>query len=408
MKFHVHLSILSALLCHPAALSAEPAPQFKIKDLGTLGGTTSDAAGINQAGHVSGRSTTAAGDLHGYFWTARTGMTDIGTLGGKLTFPTAINDRDQIVGYSQIGSNQPCIQASCNHAFIWTAKTGMVDLGTVDSKTFNIIPQSINNRGEVVGYFETFAQGPGIGHGIERPFIWTPKRGMVDLGTLPGDIAGFATAINDDGQVIGHSFNCALGVSCLGQAFVWNADEGIVGLGTLGGTSSSANAINDRGEITGVSDTTGGSHAFIWTHHFGMRDLGTLGSQSSGSAINGRGEIAGTYQSSVGQTRPFLWTHHRGMRDIGSLGGAFGSPSAINNAGEIVGASATTSANHAFHWTESAGMIDLGTLPNGTTSSAVAINEDHQIAGFSDGANGGSVHAVLWTQQCHRERCDNH
>ena len=43
--------------------------------------------------------------------------------------------------------------------------------------------------------------------------------------------------------------------------------DGMVDLGTLGGTSSVANAINDRGQVVGRSQTPEslGGHAFVWT-----------------------------------------------------------------------------------------------------------------------------------------------
>ena len=77
-------------------------------------------------------------------------------------------------------------------------------------------------------------------------------------------------------------------------AFGWRTPR-IVDLGTLGGTSSSGVAINDSGQIAGHSSTTNLlDHAFRWTRRGGMQDLGTLGGPFSfATAINDRGQVTG-------------------------------------------------------------------------------------------------------------------
>jgi probable HAF family extracellular repeat protein len=81
-------------------------------------------------------------------------------------------------------------------------------------------------------------------------------------------------------------------------------------LGTLGGTFSSASAINELGQVTGVADTAGGaSHAFRWTAAGGMRDLGTLGGTFSyASAINAPGQVTGSADTAGGAPHAFRWT----------------------------------------------------------------------------------------------------
>ncbi len=70
-------------------------------DLGTLGGATSKAYGVNDAGQIVGDSTTASSATHGFVYTQATGMVDLNTLiapssGWEITEARAINAAGQI------------------------------------------------------------------------------------------------------------------------------------------------------------------------------------------------------------------------------------------------------------------------------------------------------------------------
>ena len=94
------------------AQSVPACPQISIIDLGTLGGTFSFAGAINERGQVVGYSETASGEIHAFLWHQGV-MTDLGTLGGTISQAFTINERGQVVGNSDTALGE-------GHAALWT------------------------------------------------------------------------------------------------------------------------------------------------------------------------------------------------------------------------------------------------------------------------------------------------
>ena len=85
-----------------------------------------------------------------------------------------------------------------------------------------------------------------------------------------------------------------------------------INLGSLGGVANNFPfAINNRGDIAGVSDVTGDttSHAFLWTKENGMQDLGTLPGDISSVVLgmNNKRQLVGGSADANGNGSAFLW-----------------------------------------------------------------------------------------------------
>jgi probable HAF family extracellular repeat protein len=258
----------------------------------------------------------------------------------------------------------------------------MHDLGVLYVSDTYSIATGINNLGEVVGYSASHA------------FLWTQREGMLDLGTLPGDVLAGAFAINDSEQIVGTSVDR----DGSQHAFFWTRSGGMQNLGTLGGTHTAADAINGSGQVVGSSYLSDNQtqRAFLWTQTDGIRNLGTLGGNSVALGVNDVGQVVGESQNSIAQV-PFLWDSTHGMRSLGTVRQSVSTAaSGINNAGQVVGAFSTSNPPFvAFLWTRFTGLQNLNTLvTHGSpwVGYANAINSSGQIVGQS-----GVPHALLLT-----------
>jgi probable HAF family extracellular repeat protein len=330
--------VLCGFATHAAAQT-----QYSVTDLGTLTAfNVSQAGGINTPGQVAGSSSdTVSGVDHGFVWTSGS-LQDVGTLGFSSSAAVGINDSGQASGevYNSAGPS---------HAFWWSSGAGLTDIHMSASFTSSEALGTVNAAGQIVGSL-TRADG-----GLTHPFQWSGGSGMADLGPMPGMTDGFASNINDSGQVVGTS---------------WNATDG---------------------------------RAFLWTSGGGFTDLGTPpGFQYAwATAINASGQVVGQASNNTGPIDGFMWTAATGMTDLGPLPGfLYIQPYAINGPGVVVGQASNDpqTSGRAFVW-QNGVMTDLNTLIPGDSGwvlrIATGINDGGQITGT--GTVGGQTHAFLLT-----------
>jgi probable HAF family extracellular repeat protein len=269
-------------------------------------------------------------------------------------------------------------------------------LGGLDSHAWGV-----SRRGVVVGHADT---SPGSGwHGFHA-FRWTPRAAMVDLGTLPGDVSSAAAGISSAGTIVGVSMSADAST----RPFVFR--DRMRFLGSLGGGTGTAAAINEAGRIVGTSRTrTGANHAYLWVPvarsatRGSMVDLGVPRGRiaTDATAISGRGLVVGGALDADFYGRAFLWTPSRPNGTKGRMvllpllpGGSFNGATGVNDRGQVVGnADDREGADRAFLY-ERGRVRALPLLAGGTHGFAFGISGNGVVVGYADDSAGDR--AVAW------------
>jgi probable HAF family extracellular repeat protein len=315
--------------------------------------------------------------------------------GGPVSQGTSNNRMGWTVGFSTLPD-------FTMRAELWRNGAAM-SLGTLGGPNSAVAWPNRNNAGVIVGIAETDEMQPlgeqwscylavffvPSGH-VCRGFVWRDGA-MSPLPTLGGD-NGFATGVNNRGQIVGWAENTTHDPTCNEftntnqvlqfEAVMWvrdDRDDGshyrAVALPPYpGDLDGAATAINQRGAAVGISGICDG-------------------------AIGG-----GTAEHMV------MWRDGRLVRSLPTLGGAYwNTPMDINDRGNVVGFSdlpgdGPTFAQtnfHAFFWSAHrfdcngkavTGTCDIGTLDAQGRSEALGINDRNQVVGVSL----PSLHAFLW------------
>jgi probable HAF family extracellular repeat protein len=371
-------------------LSAQP--RYVVNDLGTLGGASSTAQGINNSGQTVGQaSLTGDSAIHAFRTVPSAPINpatdDLGTL-ANTSFSQAlgINDAGQVVGVSYVPDDIPAGRAfrTAPDAPINPATD---DLGTLGG-TFLSRAWGINSAGQVVGL--SYITGDSAGLAFRTAPNAPINPATDDLGTLGGTVLSEAFGIDFSGRVVGDAATKGdVAFHAFRTATNGRINPATDDLGTLGGTVSSAYGINSSGQVVGLAYTAGNSaaHPFRTAANASINpatdDLGTLGGRFSGaSGINNSGDVVGSsYLSDNNTVHGFIYTGG-GLYDLNSLlyatsGWELQSAAGINDAGQIVGSGIHNGATRAFRLDP---LITVGIVVNIGTPRPASLNIDSEGA----------------------------
>ncbi|MBV9781004.1 MAG: hypothetical protein JOY62_13640 [Acidobacteriaceae bacterium] len=326
------------------------------------------------------------------------GPEDLGTLGGSSSVANGINSEGVVVGSAAITGD------AAYHAFAKEKqKTGLIDLGTLSGGS-NSSAAGINHSNVVVGTSDFADPVYGI---VQHAFVYSDGE-MKDLGTLGGS-SSQGNALNGDGVAVGFSL---LSDEATTHAFYSDPITGqLADLGALkGGTNSQAWGIDGKGRVSGTSETGQTdqfgapiSDAVLWDTSHNIHDLGTLGgSFAQANAIDECGTVVGFSTTSANpttsSTHAFVYSNGK-MTDIGTLGGSFAEATAVIGCEIVVGFSNTTGDAdvHAFGWTKKTGMVDLNKyLPANSGWDLQSANGISRAGVAGGGVHNGNDRGYVW------------
>jgi probable HAF family extracellular repeat protein len=333
-----YISVGLLTLCPPmmaVTRKSAHAPRYAIADLGPLvTRALNDRPGLGPTSVVAAWREVGTSHIHGTL-IEQGEVHDLGELPPYAnTFCSDLNERKMVVGMAQASSDLRDTQA-----FLWQEGNleRLPGLGGRSSAA-----QAINAKGEIAGS----AQLPN--HQFHA-VLWTNSIAR-DLGTLPGGDFSKANALNNRSEIVGESNSSTSGQP---HGVFWLAGH-IHDLGLLPhGTFSSAQAVNSKGQIAGFADSgRNGIRPILWSDKR-VVDLGTLGDDPSMALdVNNAGSVVGTSSVAEGQMRAFLWQHGH-LYNLNHLlpkgsGWLLMTAFRINNRGEILGRGFYRGEAHAF------------------------------------------------------------
>jgi uncharacterized protein (TIGR03437 family) len=292
--------------------------------------------------------------------------------GGTQIYPKSINNSGQIVGY-YVDS------AGASHGFL-RATNGTITALDVPGAT-STTAASISNTGWIAGAYATSGTTVGeiVGNIVNHGFRISPSGTLLTF-DVPGASTTVALGVNGSGLVMGECLIPADASKGLGvEGFLLSPDgTTFTTFSTQFGADTDTLGMNDNGDIVGMVYAEEGSQrqAFlrlqsgtIATFAYGNDITGAVG-------INYAGQIAGFYETTDYVTHGFLQSAD------GTTYTTLDPPSysssgtvAINSSGQIAGIFGPWALRNAD------GSYTGVSVPGANSSSPAALNDSGQIAG---------------------------
>lgn len=393
----------------PPPAQSPPPPQYTLTDLGPMNilSTRSGATALNASGQVAGYKfenfnapvcLDAGADMA--FWFNNGVLTDLGTLGGASSSAYGINNSGQIVGAADI-----CLNGGFSdpRAFVW--QNGVITvLDPSTDPNDSSFASAINSRGDIAGY---------VNSGYEFPVIWK----AAGIAQAPSGAVRSSNVVTIT-TTSAHNFSVGDSVTIAGiddASFNGNfiiakvpSPTTFSYVQTGGDATSGEGTAWDAFALTPLMCQFAPNCA---AQAFSINDSGQAAGQSLGPVVTGP---IGTYSS----TQAVIWDTNGQPTGLASLGSYFNDrANAISSLGAVAGYSLIDPYTiHAVLWQSGTPQTaqDLGTIPGidplfdpsanvtDTNSAAWGMNTIGDIVGVSGagtnvvfGGNGGR--AFLYT-----------
>lgn len=347
----------------PGGTTPPPTVEYRMTLLGTLGGPTSRATGMNARGDIVGLA-----DTENFFETSdgriiyrKRPFLNVAADGERHTFDVqklaenagvikmplpergdvkqwvlswaaGINDAGQIVGDGYLvdekgGRSAPMVWRLTLSSGV---SAGVPDvLGVLEDCGGSpgggtIVPIRINNDGDIVGRFSK--------DGNWIAFLYTDEHGLTDLGTLNGadtKACGLTSRDSNDNVLIAGTAASdtkawQMQATITKESLTTGTMQDIGGLLSRGPTTS-ASGMNELGQIVGGSKINRDHwRGYLFTPGSGFQNLGTLSTSkswtsSTANAINNLGDVVGHSHDGTSTLQPTLYRKDLGLINLISL-----------------------------------------------------------------------------------------